>query len=184
MGGERRVGLAAMIIECPQCKTKYRLDEKQFAGKPQLQVRCQRCQKTFPVQAPAETPPKESVGTAPLGMPEATLVSQAGTGLNLPADKRLSLSVTSGKDKGQVHQISKPRMVLGRTGADIAVDDPEVSRQHCALEVHGARVLLIDLGSTNGTFVGGQRVESSELEHLGEFRIGGTTLMLTVFDAY
>ena len=171
-----------MIIECPQCKSKYRLDPNQFAGKPQLQVRCTRCHQTFPVQAPSAGVPAQA-GTAPLGIQEATLVSQAGTGLSLPPGKRLSLSVNSGKDKGQVHQITKPRMVLGRAGTDIVVDDSEVSRQHCALEVHGAKVLLVDLGSTNGTFVGGQRIEASEIEHLGEFRIGGTTFMLTVFDS-
>lgn len=171
-----------MIIECPQCKSKYRLDPNQFAGKPQLQVRCTRCHQTFPVQAPTAGATTQA-GTAPLGVQEATLVSQAGTGLSLPPDKRLSLSVNSGKDKGKVHQITKPRMVLGRAGTDIVVDDSEVSRQHAALEVHGPRVLLVDLGSTNGTFVGGQRIEASEIEHLGEFRIGGTTFMLTVFDS-
>ncbi|MGH9779468.1 MAG: FHA domain-containing protein [Candidatus Acidiferrales bacterium] len=171
-----------MIIECPQCKSKYRLDPNQFAGKPQLQVRCTRCQKTFPVQAPSAGATAQP-GTAALGMPEATLVSQAGTGLSLPPGKRLSLTVNSGKDKGTVHQITKPRMVLGRSGTDIEVDDSEVSRQHAALEAHGTRVLLVDLGSTNGTFVGGQRIEASEIEHLGEFRIGGTTFMLTVFDS-
>lgn len=171
-----------MIIECPQCKSKYRLDPNQFAGKPQLQVRCTRCHQTFPVQAPTAGSPAQP-STAPLGIQEATLVSQAGTGLSLPPGKRLSLSVNSGKDKGKVHQITKARMVLGRAGTDIEVDDSEVSRQHAALEVHGARILLVDLGSTNGTFVGGQRIEASEIEHLGEFRIGGTTFMLTVFDS-
>jgi len=75
-----------------------------------------------------------------------------------------------------------PPATMG-AGTDIVVDDSEVSRQHCALEVHGAKVLLVDLGSTNGTFVGGQRIEASEIEHLGEFRIGGTTFMLTAFDS-
>ncbi|HXE74881.1 MAG TPA: FHA domain-containing protein [Candidatus Xenobia bacterium] len=170
-----------MIVECPQCKAKYRLDEKQFVGRQHLQVRCTRCHNAFPISASttatmAPTAPSPSV-------PEATVVSQTDASLSLPAGKRLSLSVTSGKDKGKVHQITKPRVVLGRSGTDIVVDDTEVSRQHCALEVHGVKVRVVDLGSTNGTFVGGQRVESSEIEHLGEFRIGGTTLMLTVFDS-
>ena len=171
-----------MIIECPQCKSKYRLDPNQFAGKPQLQVRCTRCHQTFPVHAPPAGAVTPQPSTAPLGVQEATLVSQAG-GLSLPAGKRLSLTVNVGKDKGKVHQITKPRIVLGRSGTDIVVDDSEVSRQHCALEVHGAKVLVVDLGSTNGTFVGGQRIEASEIEHLGEFRIGGTTFMLTVFES-
>ncbi|MEE8201759.1 MAG: FHA domain-containing protein, partial [Candidatus Acidoferrales bacterium] len=63
---------------------------------------------------------------------------------------------------------------------DIVVEDPEISRKHCALEVHGNSALLVDLGSTNGTFIEGQRIETHELEHLAEFRIGATTLMFTV----
>lgn len=113
-------------------------------------------------------------------MPEATVVSRKGGGLQLPADKRVALSVTQGPLKGQVFPFSKPRVVVGRAGADIVVEDPEVSRKHCALEVHGNSALLVDLGSTNGTFIEGQRIETHELEHLAEFRIGATTLMFTV----
>ncbi len=170
-----------MIVECPQCKAKYRLDEKQFVGRQQLQVRCTRCNNAFPIQA-ATTATMVPSAASP-SMPEATVVSQTDSSLSLPHGKRLSLSVTSGKDKGKVHPITKPRLVLGRSGTDIEVDDTEVSRQHCALEVHGPKVRIVDLGSTNGTFVGGQRVENSEIDHLGEFRIGGTTLMLTVFES-
>lgn len=170
-----------MIVQCPSCQTKYRLEEKQFAGHPELKLRCTKCNTTFTAHgsaaaaAPAATPPP---GAAP--MPEATLVSGKGPQLKLPADKRVALSVTQGPAKGKVFAINKPRVVVGRQGADIAVDDPEVSRKHCALEVHGTTAMLVDLGSTNGTFVNEKKVETSELEHLQEFRVGGTTLMFTV----
>ena len=43
-------------------------------------------------------------------------------------------------------------MVIGREGADIAVQaDTEMSRRHARLRVEGSRVLVEDLGSTNGT---------------------------------
>lgn len=94
----------------------------------------------------------------------------------------VALSVTQGPLKGKIFHVTKPRVVLGRSEADILVNDPEVSRKHCALEVRGSTVLLVDLGSVNGTFVDDRKVETCELEHLGEFRIGATTLMFTVTD--
>jgi EmrB/QacA subfamily drug resistance transporter len=50
-------------------------------------------------------------------------------------------------------------MIVGREGADIALEgDTEMSRRHARLRVDGQRVLVEDLGSTNGTFVGGRRI--------------------------
>jgi EmrB/QacA subfamily drug resistance transporter len=51
--------------------------------------------------------------------------------------------------------------VIGRKGADIAVEgDTEMSRRHTRLRVEGDRVLVEDLGSTNGTYVGDRRITS------------------------
>lgn len=69
---------------------------------------------------------------------------------------------------------------MGRSGADIVLYDPEVSRKHCAIEVHGSTATLIDLGTTNGTFVSKKSIDRFQLEHLSKFRIGATTLMFTV----
>ena len=60
--------------------------------------------------------------------------------------------------------------------------DPEVSRKHCAIEVHGSTAALIDLGATNGTFVAGKSIQSCQLRNLSKFRIGSTTLLFTVTD--
>ncbi len=100
--------------------------------------------------------------------------------LRLPAGKKLSLAVISGPDAGKTFPIEKPRVVLGRAGADIPLGDAEISRSHAALEVDGDSVTVFDLGSTNGTYFGGERVESASLDHYGEFEVGGSTLMLIV----
>ncbi len=101
----------------------------------------------------------------------------------MPAGKRLSLAVISGNDSGNVYRIEKPRVTVGRSGADFTINDGEASRQHAAIEVRDAVVLLEDLKSTNGTLVDGLRIsEMIELQDKSEFQIGATTLMLIVTD--
>lgn len=111
-----------------------------------------------------------------------TVVSKIQSDLRLPEGKTVSLSVISGPMKGQLFRLSSPRVVVGRSGADITIADPEISRQHCAIEVRGPKAVLVDLGTTNGTYVDGQRIQTQELNHLMEFHIGQTTVMFTVTD--
>jgi ribosomal protein S27AE len=68
--------------------------------------------------------------------------------------------------------------VIGRKGADFALNDPEVSRHHCQLEVRESFVNLKDLDSTNGTFFDGERVRAAVLQDGAEFRVGSTTIRL------
>jgi len=98
--------------------------------------------------------------------------------LRLPDGVRLSLACISGPDSGRIFEIDKPRVVIGRANADIVVSDIQCSRQHAAIEVMDEHVFLVDLGSTNGTYVFDQRVGRTELESRTEFEIGTTTLML------
>jgi hypothetical protein len=76
------------------------------------------------------------------------------TGSN-PAMKRLLLT-----HNGRQVEVDKDRFLLGRskTQADLRLEDPNVSRQHAAIERVGAAWFIVDLGSTNGIFVNGQRV--------------------------
>jgi predicted Zn finger-like uncharacterized protein len=102
--------------------------------------------------------------------------------VELPKDKRFSLAVIQGAATGQIFQINKTRTTMGRSGADINLDDPEASRQHAMLEVLGDHAILRDLGSTNGTFVDLQRIEQQVLNNHNEFRIGSHVLMFIVTD--
>jgi len=154
-----------MIVECPQCQAKYRLDESQYVGRTEVTVRCNQCGARFPERIP------ESLSGPVAEKPPAPA---------LPPDKNISLAITEGPLKGKVFPLTKARVVLGRAGADIIVSDNEVSRQHCVLEVFGPTARLQDLGSTNGTWMDGERVEARELEHLSEFRIGSSVLIFTV----
>ena len=100
--------------------------------------------------------------------------------LHLPRDKRFSLAVIQGAATGQIYPVHKTRTIIGRSGADINLDDPEASRQHAALEIVGEVALLRDLGSTNGTWIEMDRVDQRQLGNQQEFRIGSHVLMFIV----
>ena len=102
----------------------------------------------------------------------------------LPKNQSVSLLVTDGASKGMSFPIQKPQVVLGRTTGDILITDSKISGIHCVVEVHGPSALLVDLESGNGTFVGGKKVVSSELDNMSEFRIGKTTLMFVITGRY
>jgi predicted Zn finger-like uncharacterized protein len=129
-----------------------------------------------PVQSPG-TPPQVDPG-ATLGAGDAHRMGL----IQLPKDKRFSLAVIQGAATGQIFPISKTRTVVGRSGCDINLDDPEASRQHAALEIVGDVAILRDLGSTNGTWIELDRVEQHELSNQQEFRIGSHVLMFIVTD--
>jgi transcriptional regulator with GAF, ATPase, and Fis domain len=70
--------------------------------------------------------------------------------------------------------------VLGSSeNADIVLDDPTVSRLHAELEFRDDGVWIRDLRSSNGTWVGGVRVERALIPHLGKIRVGKTDLILS-----
>ena len=146
-----------MIVECPHCGANCQVNEKQFVSESKLQAQCKQCNSNFIVKTSPKLP-------------------------QLPTDHTVALAVIEGPGRGQVFRLNKARMVLGRSGADIVLYDPEVSRKHCAIEVHGSSATLIDLGTTNGTFVSDKSIDRYELEHLSRFRIGATTLLFTVTD--
>ncbi|HET7712602.1 MAG TPA: FHA domain-containing protein [Thermoanaerobaculia bacterium] len=191
-----------MIIQCPKCSAKYQYDEDRFERKPSKKIKCAKCQNVFEIHNPAfaSRPEAGSTGSqddtkmrkqkaaaeaeeAARVSEEAAAAEKEGAPLALPAGKRLSIAIIDGPDAGSVHRIEKPRVTIGRSAADIVINDGEASRQHAAIEVRETTYLLRDLGSKNGTLVDGRKVEGSvELLDKGEFQIGESTLMLIVTD--
>jgi hypothetical protein len=102
--------------------------------------------------------------------------------LEMPAGRRVSLAVLDGPDLGRIYRVESPSVTIGRGGAEVQLEDGEVSRQHARLEMRGGRAVVRDLGSTNGTFVDDVKVAEAEIENRGEFRVGQTRLMLIMTD--
>ncbi|MGV9646457.1 FHA domain-containing protein, partial [Streptomyces sp. NPDC003514] len=75
-------------------------------------------------------------------------------------DAPTQLHVVAGPDAGGVHLLHGGEIRVGRSAdADVPLDDPDVSRLHCAVTVGAdGRVAVADLGSTNGTTLDGTRL--------------------------
>ena len=68
---------------------------------------------------------------------------------------------------------------IGRApGADFIVDAGMVSRVHCRLSAGAAEVEVVDLDSTNGTYVNGLRVERALLRDGDQLGVGRVTFMV------
>ncbi|MHB8500864.1 MAG: FHA domain-containing protein [Candidatus Acidiferrales bacterium] len=104
----------------------------------------------------------------------------ADDGLKLPADGVFVLAITSGPASGELFRLAKPRVVIGRKGADIPLNDAEISRHHCLLEVRDKFIDLKDLNSTNGTFYDEERVRAAMLQDGSEFRIGESRIRVSL----
>lgn len=67
--------------------------------------------------------------------------------------------------------------VLGRdSGCDLVLEHESVSTQHCQIEIGEEKVVIEDLDSTNGTFVGETRIEKARLENGSTIRVGDLAL--------
>ena len=199
-----------MIIVCPGCQARFRFDEGKLGTKPRVRTRCSKCGGAIEIDnpafasvtlppgsfAPSSGPePEPQLAPGPLEKTsESRLPPEESDGtitgkdlhklglLELPKDKRFSLAVIQGAATGHIFQITKTRTTIGRSGADLNLDDPESSRLHAAVEVLGEQAILRDLGSTNGTFVDMERIDQKMLVNQMEFRVGSHVLMFIMTD--
>lgn len=95
----------------------------------------------------------------------------------------VNLRVLDGPYKGRIFTFTQhDTFLIGRTSdAHLCLpDDRFFSRHHCLLEIAPPRCFLRDLGSTNGTFVNGQRVSETFLKHGDRIQGGASVLLVEV----
>jgi hypothetical protein len=169
-----------MFIRCPQCTAIIHFEEA-----PSSVLACWMCNSLLDRGSFASGPPTVNSSspssrsrTSPIGLSDTSFPEAANPAL--PADERLKLFVVIGPSRGSEFELAKSITTIGRMGggADVEIDDPEVSRSHCAIEVRRDGVLLYDLGSLNGTYVGGARVSVIRLDSTSIFQIGLSKLRL------
>ncbi|MET9270197.1 DUF3662 and FHA domain-containing protein [Kribbella sp. NPDC003557] len=136
-----------------------------------------------PYQQEPYVPPNEPVVQTPPPPPQ-----QYQQPPQQPAPRRGGHPQVMLEVNGRRRPVNPPGVVLGRgTDADIQINDPGVSRRHAEIRLMpegpgGIRVVLVDLGSTNGTLVNGRRTTEAELVDGSTVRIGNTTMTLRLAD--
>jgi diguanylate cyclase (GGDEF)-like protein len=111
---------------------------------------------------------------------EQDAVGEVGAAVR--AKQRPALIVMSG------HQVGARISVLGNVligrdpSAPLVLPDPGVSFRHAWIEDRGDEFVLVDLGSTNGTFVNGQRASETPIAHGDKLRFGQTLVRFEVQD--
>jgi pSer/pThr/pTyr-binding forkhead associated (FHA) protein len=102
----------------------------------------------------------------------------------VPRDTRIYVRVIQGPDAGKVFDLSPGGCyVIGRRAGDIQLSDTKVSYRHAELKILGPEAhLVLDLASTNGTFLNGVRVDRQQFKHGDEVRVGDTILHLDIFE--
>ena len=96
-----------------------------------------------------------------------------------PRDTRFWLLFESGERSGESVALPEGVLTIGRRpGNHVVVPDTSVSGKHAELHVTADQVVVQDLGSTNGTRVGGEKVERRRLAHGEHVSVGNVQLLL------
>lgn len=198
-----------MIVTCPTCSARFQYDDARFQGVARKRFRCPKCASVFEMDNPNVAAPPAPLPTAsapepplpsfeppptvpamPVTEPSAKettanrnrdeMLADAGILPPLPQGMRYSLAFLSGPLSSTVRVLTSSQTVIGREEGEIITNDPECSRKHCRIDVHpDGTVWLVDLGSTNGTFVDGVQVFGNvQLTDRQEFVCGRSTFML------
>lgn len=172
-----------MQTGCAHCGQQHLLNDDIVAKHDKVQFRCTRCGETTVVEVKRRVDQTVVISPMPsFARVDASASSfqlpAADEGLHLPTNATVVLMVTAGPDHGARFVLTGPRAVIGRKGADFALNDPEISRHHCLVEVRGRSVNLKDLDSTNGTFFDEERARAAVLRDGAEFRVGSCTIKL------
>ena len=85
----------------------------------------------------------------------------------------------SGPTPGVTFPLEGDQLIIGRDAVNaVGINDAEVSRKHARLTFQGGKYVIEDLGSTNGTFVNGQRLVSSTVLKPGDVVSLGEQIVL------
>lgn len=97
-----------------------------------------------------------------------------------PVEKRESALVD---ETGQPIPLSQNETNLGRgVDNDIVIESPDISRQHAKIVREGSEFVIVDLGSTNGSFVDGRRVTRQVLSEGNIISLGSARFIFRLID--
>jgi pSer/pThr/pTyr-binding forkhead associated (FHA) protein len=97
------------------------------------------------------------------------------------ADPIYQITVRSGPEPGKTFPLEREEVFMGRDLAnDITISDPEVSRRHARFIMQDDNVMLEDLGSTNGTFLNGERISTPQQLRPGDVITLGENIVMVI----
>ena len=140
---------------------------------------CNRCGRPLPTDpgrfcsacgTPVTEPPRDITRPVPV-------LAAGGNDLPPPAEPSHGdplLLVQRGPNEGSRWKIREGETEVGRhSSSSVLLDDISVSRRHAVVRRDGARIVVEDLGSLNGTYLNGQRITAAEpLQHGDCLQIG------------
>ena len=120
----------------------------------------------------AAEPSPTRIFKPPAAAATAAVSAEEAEQLGLAREPRAALNVG-----GNRHQLSRDGVVVGRSReCDITLEDPNVSRRHAEVRLENGAWWIVDLGSTNGVEVNGERVDRARLDHDDRIVLGRTEL--------
>src|ERR1700689_1605021 len=179
-----------MRVRCLHCAAQVELDDRRVKGRKMAQIRCWMCAQSSVVELLPPDVKSSTIITDPLAPQDrpfaAARLEQTSSArlatLDLPSGKSIAISVVGGSSQGLQRGLTMPLVTIGRLrgGADFEIDDPMISRLHCAVEVKNDTVYLRDLRSTNGTYVADKQGLATQIDDATEFRVGTSTLRVSI----
>ena len=116
-----------------------------------------------------------------------TVTSQAVAGITPRTGRATETAINRAplvlEVNGTRHPLQPPGLLIGRgSEADLRINDPGISRRHAQIRVNaagqGLQIDIVDLGSTNGILVNGQRVQHAVLQEGTRIEIGSTRMLI------
>ena len=143
-----------MRVRCLHCSAQVELDDRRVKGRKMAQIRCWMCAQSSVVDLLPPDVKSSTIVTDPVATQDRPFVasrleqtdSARVATLDLPEGKSIAISVVAGSSQGLERGMTMPLVTIGRLrgGADFEIDDPMISRLHCAVEVKNDAVYLRD----------------------------------------
>ncbi|TMF33101.1 MAG: FHA domain-containing protein [Chloroflexi bacterium] len=130
---------------------------------------------------PAWQPPP----TNPPSLPETmAMPTRQQPAAGVAAGPQSELTIESGPDAGHSHRVGDHGLRIGRSpDNDIILRDPATSGHHARLERRADQFWVVDLGSTNGTFVNGESIQEKQLNHGDRLTVGQNSVHFSLIGA-
>jgi hypothetical protein len=121
-----------------------------------------------------------SEGSASVKMSPREDVPMGAVDLVTGVPRRFALRMIKGVSTFGVYSVEGAARIGRAEESDVHLADPSVSRAHAVVETAGPEPTVRDLGSTNGTFVNGERIEAKTLHDGDELRFGNTRMQFEI----